>query len=146
MSVKETALTNLQTALNTITGPDIGARNLTIPWDPMPVAGFLVLRDGEPGEPVEVTLSPTKYAYEHRAEVEVVVPGKTPALRDANLDTVLTKIDTAVAADRSLSNAVDYVRTMAPEELEELTEEGADDLKAVIVPIMLHYETNNPLS
>ena len=146
MSVKETALTNLQTALKTITGPTVGDRNRITPWDSIPTGGLIVLRDGEVGEPVEVTLSPTRYAYEHRAEVEVLVEGKTPALRDAALDTALTKIDTAVAADRKLSGAVDYVRTMAPEELEELTEEGADDLKGVIVPIMLHYDTNNPLS
>ena len=146
MSVKETALTNLETALATIIGPDVGDRNRTIPWDQMPANGLLVLRDGDVGEPVEVTLSPTKYAYEHRAEIEVIVPGKTPALRDSNLDTVLTKIDTAVAADRTLSGAVDYTRTMAPQDFEDLVEEGAEDLRAVIVPIMLHYETTNPLS
>ena len=146
MSVKETALTNLQTALATITGPDVGDRNRTIPWNAMPANGLVVLRDGDVGDPVEVTLSPTRYAYEHRAEVEVIVPGKTPALRDGNLDTVLTKIDTAVSADRTLSGAVDFVRTMAPEQFEDLVEEGAEDLRAAIVPIMLHYETTNPLS
>ena len=146
MSVKETALTNLQARLATITGPTVGERNKAIPWDTIPANGLIVLRDGEVGEPVEVTLSPTKYAYEHRAEVDVLVGGKTPALRDAALDLALTKIDTAVAADRKLSGAVDYVRTMAPEENEEVLEEGAEDLKGVIVPIMLHYETTNPLS
>jgi len=39
-----------------------------------PAAGLLILRDGEPGEP-EVTLSPLRYHYQHRAEIEAVVQG-----------------------------------------------------------------------
>lgn len=50
----------------------------------VPVAGLLILRDGEPGEP-EVTLSPLRYHYQHRAEIEAVVQG---ANRDATFDTL----------------------------------------------------------
>jgi hypothetical protein len=37
----------------------------------VPADGLLILRDGEPGEP-EVTLSPLRYHYRHRAEIEAV--------------------------------------------------------------------------
>jgi hypothetical protein len=40
----------------------------------VPTAGPLILRDGEPGDP-EVTLSPLRYHYQHRAEIEAVVQG-----------------------------------------------------------------------
>lgn len=40
----------------------------------VPAEGLLILRDGEPGEPV-VTLSPLCYHYQHRAEIEAVVQG-----------------------------------------------------------------------
>ena len=49
----------------------------------VPTAGLLILRDGEPGEP-EVTLSPLRYHYQHRAEIEAVVQGTS---RDAAFDT-----------------------------------------------------------
>ena len=38
----------------------------------IPSAGLIILRDGQPGEP-EVTLSPLRYHYQHRAELEVIV-------------------------------------------------------------------------
>ncbi len=46
----------------------------------IPAAGLIILRDGQPGEP-EVTLSPLRYHYQHRTELEVVVqagPGRGP--------------------------------------------------------------------
>lgn len=63
----------------------------------VPAAGLLILRDGEPGEP-EVTLSPLRYHYQHRAEIEAVVQG---ASRDAAFDTLCASIGAALAADRT---------------------------------------------
>ena len=51
-------------------------------------APLLILRDGEPGEP-EVTLSPLRYHYQHRAEIEAVEQG---AARDAVFDTLTASI------------------------------------------------------
>jgi len=53
-----------------------------------PAAGLLILRDGEPAEP-EVTLSPLRYHYQHRAEIEAVLKG---AARDAAFDTLTASI------------------------------------------------------
>ena len=51
----------------------------------MPAAGLLILRDSDPGEPA-VTLSPLRYHYQHRAEIEAVV--QAGAGRDAGFDTL----------------------------------------------------------
>ena len=64
----------------------------------VPAEGLLILRDGEPGEP-EVTLSPPRYHYRHRAEIEAVVRG---ADSDAAFDSLTASIGAALAADRTL--------------------------------------------
>ncbi|WP_068305959.1 acyl-CoA transferase [Pararhodobacter sp. CCB-MM2] len=81
----------------------------------VPAEGLLILRDGEPGEP-KVTLSPLRYHYQHRAEIEAVVQG---TVRDA--------------ADRTLGRLCDWV-------------EGAASLKAAVIPVILHYTTADPLA
>ena len=48
----------------------------------VPAAGLLILRDGELREP-EVTLSPLRYHYQHRAEIEAVVQGANPSRQGA---------------------------------------------------------------
>ena len=40
----------------------------------IPLAGLIILRDGQPGEP-EVTMSPLRYHFQHRAELEVIIQG-----------------------------------------------------------------------
>ena len=50
----------------------------------IPAAGLIILRDGKLGEP-EVTLSPLRYHYQHRAELEVVV--QAPNVRASAFDT-----------------------------------------------------------
>ena len=62
----------------------------------IPAAGLIILRDGEPGDP-EVTLSPLRYHYQHRAEIEAVVQG---AARDAAFDTLCASIGAAIEAAR----------------------------------------------
>lgn len=47
----------------------------------------------------EVTLSPLRYHYQHRAEIEAVVQGAT---RDAAFDTLCAHVGAVIAADRTL--------------------------------------------
>ncbi len=111
------------------------------PFTRVPAGGLLVLRDGEPGEP-EVTLSPLAYHYQHRAEIEAVVQG---ADRDAAFDSLCASIGTALAADRTLGGLCDWVEAEAPRPFD-LPIEGAESLKAAVIPVVLHYTTADPLS
>jgi len=103
--------------------------------------GLMILRDGEPGEP-EVTLSPLRYHYQHRAEIEAVVQG---ADRDAAFDTLTASIGAAILADRTLGGLCDWVEAEAPRPVD-LPVEGAASLKAAIIPVIVHYSTDDPLS
>ena len=107
----------------------------------LPTAGLLILRDGEPGEP-EVTLSPLRYHYQHRAEIEVVVQG---AARDAAFDTLCADIGAAIAADRTLGGFCDWVEAEASRPVD-LPVDGTAGLKAAVIPVILHFSTADPLA
>jgi len=138
---RETILTALQTILQTIPNATV-LRGEVLP-ERVPPGGLVILRDGEPGEP-EVTLSPLQYHYEHRAEAEVIVQGKTPADRDTAFDALIQAIGTAVAADRTLGGTCDWVEAQAPAPTD-LAQEGAEGIKAAVVPVVLTYSTTDPL-
>jgi hypothetical protein len=107
----------------------------------VPTAGLLILRDGEPGEP-EVTLSPLRYHYQHRAEVEAVVQG---GARDTAFDTLTASIGAVLTADRTLGGICDWVEAEAPRPVD-LPVEGASSLKAAVIPVILHYSIVDPLA
>ncbi|WP_287882878.1 MULTISPECIES: acyl-CoA transferase [Paracoccus] len=108
----------------------------------IPAAGLITLRDGEPGEP-EVTLSPLRYHYQHRAELEVIVQAGTG--RASTFDVLITAIGTALAADRTLGGLCDWVEPEAPASVD-LPVEGAAALKAAVITVVLHYTTTGPLA
>jgi len=105
-------------------------------------AGLMILRDGNPGEP-GVTLSPLMYHYQHRAELEVII--QTSEERDARFDRLIGRIGAAIAADRTLRGRCDWVEAEAPEPVD-LPVEGSAAIKAAIIPILLHYATNDALA
>ncbi|RBI83526.1 acyl-CoA transferase [Rhodosalinus halophilus] len=107
----------------------------------VPADGLLILRDGEPGEP-GVTLSPLRYHYQHRAEIEAVVQGND---RDATFDTLCASIGSALAVDRTLGGLCDWVEAEAPRPVD-LPVEGAASLKAAVIAVVLHYSTADPLA
>ena len=86
---RETILAALHARLSAL--PATALRGDVLP-ERVPNAGLMILRDGEPGEP-EVTLSPLRYHYQHRAEIEAVVQG---AARDAAFDTLCASIGGAM--------------------------------------------------
>ena len=108
----------------------------------IPPAGLIILRDGQPGEP-EVTLSPLRYHYQHRAELEVVV--QTPNGRASAFDNLIVAIGTALEADRTLGGLCDWVEAEAPASVD-LPVEGAVSLKAAVITVLLHYTTTGPLA
>ncbi len=107
----------------------------------VPTAGLLILRDGDAGGP-EVSLSPLRYHYQHRAEIETVVQGND---RDTAFATLCASIGAAISADRTLGGLCDWVEAEAPRPVD-LPVEGAASLKAAVIPVILHYTTSDPLA
>ncbi len=140
-STRETILQALLAALQTVPGAT-ALREDVLP-ERLPAGGLLILRDGDPGTP-EVTLSPLAYHYEHRAEIEVIVQGKTPAVRATAFDTIVQAIGAALTTDRTLGGLCDWTEAQAPQPVD-LPVEGAAALKAAIIPVILHYTTADPL-
>lgn len=136
-TTRETILTALHARLSTLSATVL--RGDVLP-ERVPSAGLLILRDGEPGEP-EVTLSPLRYHYQHRAEIEAVVQG---ADRDAAFDELIAAIGAALEADRTLSGLCDWVEPEAPTSVD-LAIEGAASLKAAVITVVLHFTTTDPL-
>jgi hypothetical protein len=137
-SPRETILTALHARLSGL--PATVLRGEVLP-ERVPTAGLLILRDGEPGDP-EVTLSPLRYHYVHRAEIEAVVQG---AMRDAAFDALCASIGAALAADRTLGGLCDWIEAEAPRPID-LPVEGAASLKAASITVVLHYTTADPLA
>ena len=117
-------------------------RNAILP-ERVPAGGVAILRDGDPGEP-EVLLSPPRYIYEHRAEIDIAVEAASAAERDAAFDALKRAIGAALAADRTLGGRCDYVLGKAPVAAG-LPIEGAEGLKAATIGIVLTYATTDPL-
>jgi hypothetical protein len=136
-STRETILTALLARLSAL--PATTLRGEVLP-ERIPAAGLLILRDGEPGEP-EVTLSPLRYHYRHRVEIEAVVQGSN---RDRAFDTLCASIGAALAADRTLGGLCDWVEAEAPQPVD-LPMEGAAQAKAAVLAIVLHYSAADPL-
>ncbi|WP_296643868.1 acyl-CoA transferase [Roseinatronobacter sp.] len=138
-TTRETVLAALHSRLLTLAAPVL--RDEVLP-ERIPAAGLIILRDGQPGDP-EVTLSPLRYHYQHRAELEVVVQAGTD--RAGAFDTLTTSIGAALEADRTLSGLCDWIEAEAPASVD-LPVEGAAALKAAVITVVLHYTTTGPLA
>ncbi len=138
-TTRETVLAALHARLQPLAAPTL--RDEVLP-ERIPAAGLIILRDGQPGEP-EVTLSPLRYHYRHRAELEVVVQAGTG--RASAFDDLIASIGAALEADRTLGGLCDWVEPEAPASVD-LPVEGAAALRAAVITVVLHYTTIGPLT
>ena len=141
-SKRESVLLALFDALSTLarTVPQVTVlRGEVLPVE-IPDSGLVILRDGSPGEP-EASMSPLRWHYEHRAEVEVLVQDVD---RHEQFDAICARIGAALAADRTLGGLCDWAEAQAPE-ASDLPVEGAGTIKAATIPVVLHYSTADPL-
>ena len=138
-TTRETVLTALLARLQPLAA--LTLRDEVLP-ERIPAAGLIILRDGQPGAP-EVTLSPLRYHYQHRAELEVVV--QAGAGRASTFDDLIAAIGAALEADRTLGGLCDWVEPEAPSSVD-LPVEGAASLKAALITVVLHYTTTRPLA
>ena len=137
LSARETILTALYARLSML--PARALRGDVLP-ERIPTEGLLILRDGDPGEP-EVTLSPLRYHYQHRAEIEAVVQCVD---RDVGFDILCASVGAALAEDRTLGGLCDWVEAEAPQPVD-LPADGGASLKAALITIVLQYSTQDPL-
>ncbi|TGD61981.1 acyl-CoA transferase [Tabrizicola sp. WMC-M-20] len=138
-TTRETVLAALHARLQQLAA--LVLRDEVLP-ERIPAPGLIILRDGQPGEP-DVTLSPLRYHYQHRVELEVVVRASTD--RTSTFDTLIGSIGAALEADRTLGSLCDWVEPEAPASVD-LPVEGAAALKAGVITIVLHYTTTDPLA
>ena len=138
-TTRETVLAALQARLQPLAA--LTLRDEVLP-ERIPAAGLIILRDGQPGEPA-VTLSPLRYHYQHRAELEVVIQSGTG--RASTFDSLIASIGAALEIDRTLGGLCDWVEPEAPASVD-LAIEGAASLKAAVITIVLHYTTADPLA
>lgn len=143
-SVRETVLKALHARLRTALSSSTVTveRGEALP-ETVPTGGLIILRDGKPGEP-EITLSPLRYHFQHRAEIEAFVQS-SGSTRDARFDAVTVAIGTTLAADRTLGGLCEWVETMAPEPTD-LPVAGGTTIKVAVIPVVLHYSTADPLT
>lgn len=142
-SKREQALQGLFLCLQTGL-PNISVLRNEVLTTAIPEAGLVVLRDGDPGEP-DILLSPPRYIYKHRADVEVFVQNADAAQREADLDHLITLIGDALDTAGTLGGVIDILNPGSPELMTEPIE-GAATVKAAIVPIILEYVTSTPLA
>ena len=108
----------------------------------VPAGGLIILRDGDPGDP-EVLLSPLSYLWEHQTEVEVIIQ-RGASDESAALDTLLTAVGAALAADRSLGGLAEWLDWGAPK-TSGLAIDGAAAVCGATVPVTIHYSSADPL-
>lgn len=138
-TTRETALAALHARLQPLAA--LTLRDEVLP-ERIPAAGLIILRDDQPGEP-EVTLSPLRYHYQHRADLEIVVQVGT--VRASAFDDLIAAVGAALEVDRTLGGLCDWVEPEAPASVD-LPIEGAAALKAAVITVVLHYTTTGPLA
>lgn len=138
---REDVLAALFTRLQGMGGGATVLRNEILP-ERIPDKGLVILRDGTPGEP-ETTLSPLRYHWQHRVEIEMFVRGKSDL--DLTFDTLAIGIGLALASDRTLGGRCDWIEADAPAPAA-LAVEGASPIRAAILIVTLHYTSTDPLA
>ena len=110
----------------------------------IPAEGSIILRDGDAGEP-EILLSPLRYLYQHRVELEVWVQQARSTERDQQFDQLLQRLGVALDSAGTLNDAVDLLHTGSPEFSTESIEGGAT-VKVATIPVYLEFNTRHPLA
>ena len=135
----------LATLFNTLLAVPNAAvkRNEALP-QAVPRGGLVILRDGDPGEP-DVTLNPRTEFYSHRSEIEAFVTEPAGGDGEAALDTLLSGIGAALAADRSLGHLAENLTWSAPE-TSVLAIEGAVPILTARIIVTIEYLVSDPLA
>jgi hypothetical protein len=137
MSARETAIAGLVSVLSAALAPVTVTRDETRTRTPPP-EGMVLVNEGDARD-ITPVVSPISFIVAHDAELVVVMPHTTtiPAVR-ADLDALLVDIVTALAGNRTLGGAVDWL-DLNPPRFEASEDEGAGALMAASMPVTLHF-------
>lgn len=101
-------------------------------------AGVVIMVSGDPGE-AEVILSPLTYCWEHRVPFVISACGVD---RNRTVGSIVARIDSALAADRTLGGAVDDTRIDDGVKFEEFEgDEGIETERNATLVVTLYYDT-----
>ena len=110
----------------------------------IPASGMVIVRSGDPGDP-DVDLSPLAYNWTHRIPLEVSSYASANVSSEEALDEMLTAIDAAIAADRTLGGLCDWVEPQAPL-TEDIYTDGTEPPRGADLAVVATYTTATPLS
>lgn len=145
MSTREQALVALLERLRAEFEPAAVVQRNLVTDEPSPRDGLIVLRDGDPGEPLmAIGLSSPWYHFEHVATVEVMVAEADDAMRSAILDQMVDRVAAIIGADPRLGGAVTASRVLPPE-IEHDREPAGIGHGYARVPIVLQFATSSPV-
>jgi hypothetical protein len=96
----EQVLGEIRASLETI--PNAVVERSSVLPEKIPAGGLIILRDGDPGEPVQALGGFGNAHYQHAVEVEVYVDEGDAAARDAAFDDLLQQIGAVLEADPTL--------------------------------------------
>lgn len=113
-------------------------RNAALPTS-APAAGLIILRDGDPGDPL-IVLGAGLYEYEHVADVDLIADD------DSTFDALKQSVAAALSADRTLGGLTFDLRARAPVKALVRDIEGRTAFTAATVPVVLHYTSPDPLT
>lgn len=88
-------------------------------------------------------VSPLRYHYQHRVELEVLV--QVGICRASVFDDLIAAVGAALDADRTLSDLCNWVEPEASASVD-LPIEGAAALRATVITVVLDYTTPRPLA
>lgn len=119
-------------------------RNASVP-EKIPPEGLVILRDGNPGVADEALGGFDPVYYEHETEIEIYVADGAQSGRDTLFDTIVTDIGTALSNNPDLSGAVYGITYSRPDVTVEIIP-GSHAIKSGVIPLVLDYESQTPLT
>jgi hypothetical protein len=143
-SKREDALAALASVISAVmVSPAVPSPPVVVRDEPiaqkLPAGGRVIVWDGD--ATAEAILSPLRYAVELTADVEIVVPGATAAIRSARLDLLMAKVSDAVANNRTLGGVVEF-STIGVAALDIDAVDGAAPVHSATVPVTMNYTTD----
>lgn len=136
MSTRETALVALLARI-AVAVPALSVMRNETAAPTLRSPGAVCLFDGEAVEETPI-LSPLAYIVRWRADVEFHFKASTAAARATGLDALLVPICAALAADRTLGGAVEWLDIGAVQ-LDTAGAEGGEDVGAALLPIEMQW-------